>query len=134
MTVFGTDHPTRDGTCIRDYVHVEDLAEAHLIALRKLLDGSSGGAWNLGSGDGYTVKEVLETIQEVTKSEVGHKNGPRREGDPPSLICDTRLTREELGWQTQWGLRDIIEHAWAWHLSPRFGPGTRQDEGAKPSA
>lgn len=122
MTIFGTDHDTRDGTCVRDYVHVEDLAEAHLIALQRLLDGDKGGAWNLGSGEGSSVREVLDTISRVTGRDVPRTLGPRRAGDPPTLISDTRRSSSELGWRTTRSLDDIIEHAWAWHLEPKFGP------------
>jgi UDP-glucose-4-epimerase GalE len=122
MTVFGTDHPTRDGTCVRDYVHVEDLADVHLIALRRLLADKPGGAWNVGSGNGYTVREILDTISQVTGHPVATVDGPRRDGDPPALVCDTSRTRQDLGWSTQRGLQEIIEHAWQWHRSPRFGP------------
>jgi UDP-glucose-4-epimerase GalE len=121
MTLFGEDHPTRDGTCVRDYIHVEDLAEAHLIATERLLGGDRGGAWNLGSGDGASVKEVLDTVGVVTGKPVPYVIGPRRAGDAPALVSDTRRSREELGWQTRHGLRTILEHAWAWHRNPRFG-------------
>lgn len=123
MTVFGTDHPTRDGTCIRDYVHVEDLARAHVLALEALLAGGPGGAWNLGTGTGATVREVLDTIETVTGLTVHRTHGPRREGDPAALVSDTRRTQAELGWTATRSLTDILTDAWRWHQHPRFGPG-----------
>lgn len=122
MQVFGQHHPTADGTCVRDYVHVEDLAEAHLLALRQLLDGAPGEVFNLGSGTGHSVQEVLDTVAEVTGRPLHRRYAPAREGDPAVLICDTRKSSSMLAWRTRWTLRDILEHAWAWHLRPRFGP------------
>jgi UDP-glucose 4-epimerase len=122
MTVFGDQHATPDGTCVRDYVHVEDLAEAHLLALQQLLNGSPGEVYNLGSGDGYSVRAVLDTVAQVTGRPVHRTVGPAREGDPAVLISDTRKSTAQLGWRARWGLRDILEHAWRWHQAPRFGP------------
>ncbi len=122
MHLFGDDHPTRDGTCVRDYVHVEDLAHAHQLALGQLMEGAPGGAFNLGSGDGSTVREVLNMVAEVTGRPVRRQVAGRRAGDPPTLVSDTTHTRQALGWTTQRTLRDIIEHAWAWHQAPKYGP------------
>ena len=122
MTIFGTDLPTPDGTCIRDYVHVEDLAEAHLAALLRLVNGDIGGSWNLGSGSGYSVREVLDTIEAVTGRTIPRIEGAARAGDPPVLVADTRRTERELGWRTTRSLHEIIRDAWGWHKAPRFGP------------
>lgn len=122
MKIFGTDHPTPDGTCVRDYVHVEDLAEAHLRALERLLRGDEGGAFNLGSGSGYSVREVLSTIEAVTGRSLNLVETDRREGDPPVLVSNTMRSKEVLGWQTTRSLTQILEDAWRWHLNPRFGP------------
>lgn len=128
MKIFGEDYPTRDGTCVRDYVHVEDLAEAHFLALNRLLQDLPGGAFNLGSGTGYTVKEVLDGVASVTNLPVDRIIAPRREGDPPSLVSDTRHTERTLGWTTQRTLKVILEDAWRWHQHPRFGPRAPTEE------
>lgn len=121
MTVFGTDHPTPDGTCVRDYVHVDDLARAHQAALERLLEGRGGGAWNLGSGVGYSVREVLDTVERVTGRAVARTYGPARTGDPPALVADTRASAADLGWRAKHDLERIVTDAWRWHQAPRFG-------------
>ena len=99
LTIFGTDYPTRDGTCVRDYIHVCDLAEAHLSALDRLGEGRSVGALNLGTGRGHTVREVLAAAAALLNGPVPHQEGTRREGDPVSLVADPSRARELLGWR-----------------------------------
>jgi len=114
VTIFGDDYPTRDGTCVRDYIHVMDLAQAHILALRALDQGSR--VYNLGNGRGFTVKEVIETAREVTGHPIPAEVGPRRPGDPATLIASSEKIRRELGWEPRYpALRDIIESAWKWH-------------------
>jgi UDP-glucose-4-epimerase GalE len=118
VDVFGHDYPTVDGTCVRDYLHVNDIAQAHLLALEKLLDGHRGGAYNLGNGSGYSVKQVIETARLVTGREIPMKMGPRRAGDPGTLIASSQKARDELGWKPGFpDLEDIIRTAWQWHQS-----------------
>lgn len=119
--IFGTDYPTPDGTCIRDYIHVQDLASAHLQALEKLESGV-GLKLNLGTGRGHSVREVIQVCEEVTGCPVRVIEGPRRAGDPPSLVASANLAREKLGWQpTYTSLKDIVETAWRWHRSQPKG-------------
>jgi UDP-glucose 4-epimerase len=115
IEVFGTDYPTPDGTCVRDYIHVDDLAEAHLLALEAIQPGQ-GLRYNLGTGRGYSVREVIRTVEEVTGKPVPVKEGPRRPGDPPVLVAAAEKVRRELGWQPRYTeLRPIVETAWNWH-------------------
>lgn len=115
LTIFGDDYPTKDGTCIRDYVHVMDLADAHILAMEALADGKSR-KYNLGNGRGYSIREVLEMAREVTGKDIPATIGPRRPGDPAELIADSTRIKEELGWEPKFGdLRRIIETAWQWH-------------------
>lgn len=115
IEMFGTDYPTPDGTCIRDYVHVDDLAEAHLLALERLEPGK-GLHYNLGTGRGYSVREVIRTVEEVTGKQVPVKEGPRRPGDPPELVAASQKIQRELGWKPRYTeLRPIVETAWNWH-------------------
>ena len=122
ITVFGEDYATADGTCIRDYIHVEDLAEAHLLALRQLLAGAGSARYNLGNGSGYSVREVIETVRKISGQPVTVVMGERRAGDPPALVADARAAREALGWQPRYAdLDTIVGHAWAVekrHLQP----------------
>jgi len=114
IEIYGDDYDTRDGTCIRDYVHVLDLAQAHILALEALDDESR--VYNLGNGDGYSVREVIETARSVTGAEIPAETGPRRPGDPPVLIASSDKIERELGWTPQYGdLEDIIASAWEWH-------------------
>ena len=114
--VFGNDYPTPDGTAIRDYIHVADLADAHVAALRRLLDGKPGGAYNLGTGRGYSVKQVLEAIAAETGETLRAPAGLRREGDPAELVADASFGRRELGWLPHLSdLETIVRTAWAWH-------------------
>ncbi len=117
ITVFGTDYETPDGTCIRDYIHVMDLAEAHLLALQSLSDGRSR-VYNLGSGTGYSVMEVIETARRITGHPIPVEFGARRAGDLPVLVADSARIKQELGWRPTYdNLERIIETAWNWHRS-----------------
>lgn len=116
LTIHGDDYPTRDGTCLRDYVHVEDLAQAHLLALESLATRDGARAYNLGSGAGATVREVVDAVGRVAGREVPVRIGSRREGDAPALLADATLAKRELGWTPRHSdLATIISSAWAWH-------------------
>lgn len=116
LTVFGDDFDTRDGTCVRDYIHVTDLADAHARALDYLQQGGDSQVFNLGTGTGTTVMEIVEAVGRVTGRPVQHKTGPRREGDPPALVASAGKAREMLGWQPRHSDIDtIIRTAWGWH-------------------
>ncbi len=121
IDVFGTDYDTPDGTCIRDYVHVMDLADAHILALQALADGHSR-VYNLGSGAGYSVLEVIETVRRVTGHPIPVQTGPRRAGDLARLVADSRKIKAELGWSPRYGdLQSIVETAWRWHQAKPNG-------------
>lgn len=114
MTLFGTDYPTPDGTCIRDYIHVSDLAEAHVLAVEHLLRGGGSDVFNVGTGHGHSVTEVLESVKRVTGRPVPHTIGPRREGDPPSLVANSDKLKQNLRWKpTRADLDRIVADAWA---------------------
>jgi UDP-glucose 4-epimerase len=114
VTIFGDDYPTRDGTCVRDYIHVIDLAQAHILALGALESGSH--FYNLGNGEGFTVKEVIDTAREITGRTIRADAGPRRAGDPAVLVAASNKIRKELGWTPRFPhVREIIESAWQWH-------------------
>jgi UDP-glucose-4-epimerase GalE len=116
LTVFGDDYPTPDGTCLRDYVHVADLADAHVKALARLQGGGAAGAYNLGTGSPNSVKEVIEAVERVTGRQVPWTLGPRRPGDPAALFADPSRARTELGWQPVLSDIDtIVRTAWHWH-------------------
>jgi UDP-glucose 4-epimerase len=118
VTVFGTDYPTPDGSCVRDYIHVSDLASAHILALRHLLDGGASDTFNVGVGTGFSVKEVLASAHRITGKPVPHSFGPRRDGDPAQLIADSGKLRERLGWVPKFtNLDEIISSAWAFESS-----------------
>jgi UDP-glucose 4-epimerase len=122
ITIFGDDYPTRDGTCVRDYVHVTDLAQAHILALRALDEGSR--TYNLGNSHGATVKEVIETCRQVTGHPIPAEVGRRRPGDPAVLIASSAKIRRELGWKPRYpDLQTIVEHAWEWHRAHPQGYG-----------
>jgi UDP-glucose-4-epimerase GalE len=126
VTIFGTDYPTPDGTCIRDYIHVDDLAEAHLLALEALAPGKQL-LCNLGTGQGYSVREVIRTAEEVTGKKVPVKEGPRRPGDPPALVAASGKAQRELGWRPRYtDLRTIVETAWNWHRAHPRGYDDRR--------
>ena len=116
ISVFGDDYATDDGTCVRDYIHVSDLADAHLLALERLRQGGESGIYNLGSGNGYSVKQVIDVSRRVTGHPIPAKIEPRRAGDPATLVASSRRAREELGWNPKREkLEDIIASAWQWH-------------------
>ena len=120
--VFGSDYPTRDGTCVRDYIHVTDLAQAHILALRALDEGSR--TYNLGNSQGFTVRQVIETARQVTGHPIPAVDGARRPGDPPELIAGSARIRQELGWQPRFpDLKDIVQSAWDWHRTHPTGYG-----------
>lgn len=126
LKVFGTDWDTPDGTCVRDYVHVNDLAEAHLLAVRHLRTGGESRAYNLGNGQGFSVREVLRTVGEAVGREVPAEDAPRRPGDPARLIASSERIRRDWGWTPQFSdLREIVDHAWAWHRAHPNGYGDR---------
>jgi UDP-glucose 4-epimerase len=114
VKVFGTDYPTRDGTAVRDYIHVEDLGRAHTLALDAIEPGRHR-IYNLGTGDGYTVKEVVDTARRVTGREIEAIEEPRRPGDPAALVAAGDRIRSELGWTPEKGLDEMVADAWAWH-------------------
>jgi len=116
VSIFGYDHPTPDGTCIRDYIHVSDLADAHVLGLRYLEEGGATAAFNLGNGNGFSVNEVIEAARRVTGCEIPADVAPARPGDPPALVGSADHARRALGWQPRYpDIEDIIAHAWAWH-------------------
>ena len=115
LKIFGTDWPTPDGTCIRDFIHVNDLAEAHFLAVQALRKGASTNAYNLGNGHGYSVKEVIHSVEKVTGKPVPFEAAPRRAGDPARLVASSDRIKSELGWKPQYPeLETIITHAWNW--------------------
>jgi UDP-glucose 4-epimerase len=120
VAVFGNDYPTKDGSCVRDYIHVADIARAHLLALEKL-DSLRAKAYNLGNGDGYSVFEVIETAKRVTGSDIRVRLCDRRAGDPGELVASSELVRNELGWTPQFELEAIIKSAWKWLLKHPAG-------------
>ena len=116
ISIFGTDYDTPDGTCIRDYIHVTDLAQAHILAVRYLQDGGESNIFNLGNGIGYSVREVIETARAVTGHPIPAIESPRRAGDPARLVASSQKAREVLGWDPQHAsLEEIIGDAWRWH-------------------
>ncbi len=116
LAIFGTDYPTRDGTCIRDYIHVSDLAQAHILAVEALAEGKNSAIYNLGNGDGYSVKEVIDTASKVVGERIEAVEGERRAGDPATLIASSKKIQAELGWEPKYGdLETIIATAWKWH-------------------
>lgn len=124
IPVFGADYDTPDGTCIRDYIHVTDLAEAHILALQKLETRGSSGIYNLGNGNGYSVREVIDTIRKVTKRKITTIESPRRPGDPARLVASSEKIKKELGWVPKYPeLETIVETAWQWHRKHPKGYG-----------
>jgi UDP-glucose 4-epimerase len=124
LTVFGTDYPTPDGTCIRDYVHVLDLADAHIRVLERLALGSC--RYNLGNGTGYSVRQVIDAVERIGGKPVPHSLGPRRAGDPAVLVASSTRLREDTGWTPRFGaLDDIVRTAWDWHSKHPKGFGDR---------
>ena len=122
VNILGTDYNTRDGTCIRDYIHVCDLADAHILALKRLLAGEKSGAFNLGNGQGYSVREVIDCARCVTGKKIGVQEAPKRPGDPPILVGDARKALHELGWKPQFtDLESIVRTAWEWEQTRMSG-------------
>ena len=123
LSIFGSDYETRDGTCIRDYIHVLDLASAHLLAL-DYMDGHEGAhRFNLGNGNGFTNLEVIKTAKRLTNRDIPYEMAPRRAGDSGTLVADSSLAKTELGWKPKFdSLETIIETAWRWHHAPKYGP------------
>ena len=114
LRIFGTDYPTKDGTCIRDYIHVNDLADAHLLALHRLEAGEPSLALNLGVGQGHSVLEILNVVEKITGRKVNWIPGPRRPGDPPALVADPTRAQQMLKWRAKRSLDDIVATAWKW--------------------
>jgi UDP-glucose 4-epimerase len=120
IRLFGTDYPTTDGTCIRDYVHVNDLAQAHLLAMDALLAGAKSAVYNLGSSNGYSVREVISQAEAVTGKTIPVAEAPRRPGDPAILVASSDKIKRELGWTPKYeDLEKIIQTAWSWHLKQK---------------
>ena len=120
VDIYGTDYPTPDGTCIRDYIHILDLAQAHILALA----AKKSAFYNLGTGGGTSVKEVIETCRQITGAAIPAIEKPRRAGDPPRLVAASEKVKTELGWQPKFeNIRPIVESAWAWHLKHPLGYG-----------
>lgn len=118
VTIYGDDYPTKDGTCIRDYIHVEDLARAHILALEYLRSGGESNIFNLGSGDGYSVMEMITAARKVTGHEIPAQIGARRAGDPAKLVADSTKAHDILHWKPEiTRMEDIIASAWKWHKS-----------------
>ncbi len=118
IQVFGTDYDTPDGTCVRDYIHINDLAAAHIAALDYLKNGGASTAFNLGNGNGFSVKEVIQTAERITGKSIKIIEGPRRPGDPPTLVGNADKARRILNWQPRYAnLEEIVQTAWKWELS-----------------
>lgn len=116
ISIFGTDYPTDDGTCIRDYIHVTDLAEAHILGLEYLLKGGDAAIFNLGNGNGFSVKQVIDTAKQVTGRDIKVELSDRRPGDPPILVGSSDKARNILGWEPKFpALKEILTHSWQWH-------------------
>lgn len=126
ISVFGTDYPTPDGTCLRDYVHVDDLSRAHIAVFDKLAEPGTALFYNLGTGTPTSVREVIQAVEEVTGQKVPVVEGPRRAGDPPALYADSAKAQTELGWTPKYtNIKPIVETAWKWHQSHPNGFGDR---------
>ena len=122
LDVYGTDYDTRDGTCVRDYIHVVDLVDAHLKALDYLFAGNESDVFNLGNGEGFTVKEVIGMAEKVSGQKLKVIMSVRREGDPAALVADSKKAAKVLGWKPEHsGLEEIVETAWNWHSSHPHG-------------
>ena len=122
IIIFGTDYDTPDGTCIRDYIHINDLCSAHLLALKHLVAGGDSRAYNMGNGQGYSIREVIEVAKKVTGIDFTVRMGERREGDPARLVADSKKLQAELGWKPQYSdLETIVRHAWAWEQRYPWG-------------
>ncbi|AJH79467.1 UDP-glucose 4-epimerase GalE [Heyndrickxia coagulans] len=127
ITIFGEDYDTKDGTCVRDYIHVEDLIDAHILALQYLQNGGASDVFNLGSSNGFSVKEIVDTVREVTGKGFNVKIGDRRAGDPSTLIASSEKAKRVLGWNPKkTDIRQIIKDAWNWHESHPNGYDDRR--------
>lgn len=126
IKIFGDDYNTKDGTCVRDYIHVNDLAEAHILALEALYEGKDSNVYNLGNGNGFTVKEIIEAAEEVTGINIKKEIAPRRAGDPAVLIASSDKIKRELNWNPKFtDIKKIIETAWRWHKNHPNGYGDK---------
>jgi UDP-glucose 4-epimerase len=126
ISIYGVDYDTLDGTCIRDYIHVTDLAQAHILALERLREGGNSGVYNLGNGNGYSVREVIETVRNVTGKKIVSTEAPRRPGDPARLVASSEKISKELGWKPRYpDLETIVETAWQWHRNHPNGYSDR---------
>ena len=127
LKVFGTDYPTPDGTCVRDYIHILDLAEAHLLAVRHLRNGGESRHYNLGNGVGFSVREVIHMVESVSGREVPNEDAPRRPGDPATLVAASDRIRADWGWKPQYpALETMVRHAWNWFEAHSNGYGPRE--------
>ena len=120
IKIFGDDYPTKDGSCIRDFVHVNDLSCAHILALEKMFKTDESDNFNLGSGEGFSVKEVIESVKRITGKDSKVETTPRRAGDPAVLVADSNKARKVLGWKTSYNLDKIIQTAWNWELKRKY--------------
>jgi UDP-glucose 4-epimerase len=122
LSVYGDDYDTPDGTCVRDYIHVSDLAQAHLLALKNLQEGALSTSYNLGNGNGFSIRQLIEVAGKVSGRQVPYEIRERRPGDPAALIGNADKIRAELGWSPQFpNLQDIIDTAWRWHQKYHSG-------------
>lgn len=122
LTIFGDDYPTVDGTCVRDYIHIQDLAQAHYLSLQYLLDDNPSKKFNLGNGNGYSIREVIQTAEEVTGRKLLLNHAQRRPGDPATLVGSAEYISKELGWRPEYTtLESIMQTAWCWHLKNPHG-------------
>ena len=130
ITVFGNDYPTEDGTCIRDYIHINDLVDAHILSMEKLLNGKYGGTYNLGTGKGYSIMEMIESARNVTGHLIPSQIGQRRVGDPAVLVASNNLAKVELGWSPKhMDIGEIIQSAWKFHQKYPKGFNRGDDNG-----
>jgi len=121
LRIHGNDYPTEDGTCVRDYVHVNDLADAHLLAAEYLAGNAGAHVFNLGNDDGFSVMQIVRAASKVTGRQIAYDSAPRREGDPAMLVANSQRARKLLGWRPQWtNVEDIIASAWRWHSASRY--------------
>ena len=120
IKVFGTDYATQDGTCIRDYVHVYDLAQAHILGMEKMIKDNQSFNYNLGSGSGYSVKEIIDNVKKVTGKDFKVEYVERRAGDPGVLISDSAKAEKELNWKPQYSLEEIVTSAWKWEINRKY--------------
>jgi UDP-glucose 4-epimerase len=126
VTIFGNDYETSDGTCIRDYIHVSDLAEAHIRAVESLMNGGASGKFNVGTGTGHSVLQVMRAVEEVTGQKVPYTIGPRRAGDPPVLVANSDALQRALGWKPAYvNIADVVTTAWDFHRRNATAPASR---------